>query len=1035
MFKVKGLNDWENISVQDINREPAHAAMMPFPDVDSAIKNKRKQSSWCSVLSGDWKFKFVKTCEDVPEGFEKDNDIANDWDTIPVPSNWQMLGYEIPIYTNVTYPIPMTAPEVQKENSNGLYKRSFEVPADWDGDEIFLAFEGVESCFYVWINGEAVGFSKGSREQSEFNITRFVHPGQNTISVRVIRWSDGMWMEDQDMWRMSGIYRDVYIYKTPKVHIRDFYFRTEFDRDYMDAKASVNVKVRDYSKSKRQGFRVQVDLRDTDGSSVLDKKQDIDIGEMMINRDTELYFNMDVKSPKQWSAECPNLYHLIITLTDPDGNVIEAFASEVGFKQVEIKDSRILINGKPVMLKGVNRHEFNHRTGKVVTTEDMIKDIELIKQFNFNAVRTSHYPDVSEWYDLCNEYGIYVMDEADIETHGFVEWGTDKVHHVEPTEDPFWINAFLDRAVRMVERDKNNACIFMWSLGNESGVGANHAAMSGWIKYYEPTRPIHYEGTANSRNKGDLLADSFVDVISTMYTSVEEMSLRALQRNETRPRIMCEYSHAMGNSNGSIKEYWDCFRAHKENCGGFIWEWCDHGIECTDENGIKYWKYGGDFGDTPNDKNFCCDGLVSPDRTPHPALWECHKLQQPVIISYKQDEENTIEVCNDYDFLDLKGLSGEWILECNGTEVQKGNLPSVSLLPKESRAIKLDINKPRGIQPESEYFLKVTFRLKEAGKWAPKGHVIAWEQFKMPYYAPQLRTAVPNGKKLDVKESSDLVFVSNGDMVLEIDKTSGKITKMLNNGKQLLTEGIALNFWRASIDNDTFSYSQFSEKWAEMGLNDLTDHVANVYTEKFSESAVTVIVEGYLEGADQDKKIEYQLAYGVTGNAEIKLDVQVNPAPDFGWLPRVGISMTMPKEFDHFEWFGKGWHENYVDRCEGYPVGLYKANVDELFFPYVMPQENGGRTQVRRASLTDRQANGIEIAAQDTLLETGASWYTQNDLDKAKHVNELVKNDFVTWSIDFKQSGLGTSSCGPEPLDQYKIQCEPMHFSLKIKLK
>ena len=1029
MLLINGKNDWENPEITGLGRETAHASFIPFPDENTALGKTRKESPWCLMLNGEWRFRFYPKTSEVPEGFEQADYDISDWDKIPVPSNWQMFGYDIPIYTNVTYPIEVNPPFVPAENSNGLYRRDFTLPSDWDGSRIVLAFEGVDSFFYVWVNGQLVGFNKGSREQSEFDVTSLVNVGNNTVTVQVLRWSDGTYMEDQDMWRMSGIFRDVYLYKMAKVHIRDFFFRNDFDRDYKDALVELDIKIFDYNRQEADGYVVEAKILADDGSTVFKKVQNVE--KLRKGRDTILEINGTVESPNKWSAEVPNLYSLVLTLKDADGTVVEVVSRKIGFKQVEIKDSEILINGKKVMLKGVNRHEFHETKGKVISTEDMIQDIKLMKQFNFNAVRTSHYPDCSEWYDLCDEYGLYVMDESDIETHGMHEWLLEGVRRSQPNEETVWTNSFMDRGIRMVERDKNHACIFMWSLGNESGCGANHAAMAGWMHYYDPTRPVHYEGTSEFLHKGDKLAPNFVDVVSVMYPGIEEMRNLAYDHRDARPIVMCEYEHAMGNSNGSFKDYWDLFRSHRRFAGAFVWEWNDHGIRTVDENGEVYWKYGGDFGDTPNDKNFCCDGLVGPDRKPHPAMWECFKVQQPITII--RDYKGEDSIVNGFDFITVDHLQGEWVLERNGREVEAGEFQLESLKPGEQKPFELPF-KADSLKEPGEFYLMVRFLLKEATSWAEKGHVVAWEQIKIPV-AIAKKVASKVSQPMTLQDNEAEVKVSGKSFELVLDKKTGLISNLTKEGKRLLISGPEPTFWKAPIDNDVFYWQAGIKGWQELGLDRLVNTVSNVSAQALGAFCVKLEVEGRFQAEGCKHFVDYSIVYMVNGAVDIDVELRVFPDERIGNLPKIGFRMKTPKEFDKVEWFGRGWQECQTDRKAGYPVGAYQATVDEMFVPYVMPQDCGNRVDIRHVSLSNVDGQGLLVEEQGALFETSALFYTREDIEAAKHLNELVKNDFVTWNIDFKNAGVGTGSCGPQTRDEYKVWAKTETFRVKISSK
>ncbi|MGC9467879.1 MAG: glycoside hydrolase family 2 TIM barrel-domain containing protein, partial [Anaerolineae bacterium] len=658
-------NDWENPQVVGRNKEPAHATLLPYQDAESALKADREGSVYFKLLNGDWHFAWSPNPASAPAGFYANSYDVAGWDAIPVPSNWQMQGYGTPMYTNVQYPFcPDYMPEVPKDdNPVGSYRTTFTVPDSWEGRQVFIVFDGVDSAFYLWVNGELVGYSQDSRLPAEFDLTPYLRPGENTLAARVYRWSDGSYLEDQDFWRLSGIYRDVYLFATPTVHIRDFWARTALDAAYEDAELQVRVKVHAYDDLTAAGHTVEAQLYDAQHKRVAEHTAEIPDDASQIGvQEWQLEFAVPVANPKKWSAEHPNLYTLLLTLKDEAGEVLEVEGCNVGFRQVEIRDGKILINGVPVYFRGANRHEHDPDTGHTVSVESMIEDILLMKRFNFNAVRTCHYPDDPRWYDLCDQYGLYLIDEANIESHGV--WD-------EPSKDPMWRTAFLDRGSRMVERDKNHPSVVIWSMGNESGHGPNHAALADWIHAHDPTRPVHYESAHD---------ESYVDMISTMYPSLDRLVEFATAPGEARPFIMCEYAHAMGNSPGNLKEYWEIIEQYPRVRGGFVWDWVDQGLRRItpspvspgggeDGGTVEWFAYGGDYGESPHDGSFCINGVVFPDRTIHPCMWEFKKVYQPVDVEPVDLVAGKVEVVNKHFFSDLSYLDIAWTLSVDGEVV------------------------------------------------------------------------------------------------------------------------------------------------------------------------------------------------------------------------------------------------------------------------------------------------------------------------------------------------------------------------------
>ncbi len=712
--------DWENPQVTGINKEPGHATLMPFADEAAAQANPtaltRASSPYFLSLNGEWQFAAAPNPASAPAGFEAPEFDASGWDRIPVPGNWQLCGdYDIPIYVNVQYPFPVddTLPVPHDDNPTGSYRREFSLPDGWEGRQVFLTFDGVDSAFHLWVNGQPVGFSKESRLPAEFNVTAFLRPGRNVVAARVYRWSDGSYLEDQDFWRLSGIYRDVYLWSAPAVHLRDFFVTTEFDPAYRDAVLRASLELVNYGEQEAAGCTLTAALFRRSGIEVA--RQELPFS-LAARGQAALALAQPVTAPRKWTDETPYLYTLVFTLKDAAGRVIEAESCRVGFRQVELIGGQVCVNGAPILFKGVNRHEHDPRTGHAVPVESMVRDIELMKQHNVNAVRTSHYPNDPRWYDLCDQYGIFLYDEANLESHGV--W--DRL-----AKDPLWQAAFVDRAARMVERDKNHPSVLVWSLGNESGYGPNHDAMAAWIRARDKTRLLHYHPAGDS---------PILDILGPMYPSVDEIIAMAQKPDETRPVVMCEYAHSMGNSTGNLKEYWDAVRAYPRLCGGFIWDWVDQGLE-RETGGVRWYAYGGDFGDDPNDGPFCINGLVWPDRAPHPALLEHKKILEPVLVEPVDLLAGRLRVTNRYSFIDLCGLEICWRVVADGSVIQSGMLPPLSARPGESAELNLPL-KPIPPQPGTEYWLGLNFCLNQNHAWAEAGHEVAETHFRLPIEAP-----------------------------------------------------------------------------------------------------------------------------------------------------------------------------------------------------------------------------------------------------------------------------------------------------------
>ena len=814
MFKVNAINDWENPAVIGINKLPGHVNTVPYASPEAALGGDRAASPFFKSLNVKWKFSLHANPDVLPAGFEQPDFDSSAWDDIPVPANWMMEGFDKPIYTNVQMPIPNTAPNVpQEDNPTGLYKLAFEVPARWGERQVILCFDGVESAFYLWINGQAVGYSQGSRLPAEFDLTDFLQPGENQLTAQVIRWSDGSFVEDQDHWRMAGIYRDVYLYATPKVHIFDFSARADLDDDLQDGSLSVKARIDKYADINIDGYQVEMSLFDAEGQAVIEPKlTSFNESDWSI---THAMLKQDIAAPHKWSAESPYLYTLIVQLKDRKGNFLEALRTRIGFRKVEIVDARFLINGQPVLMKGVNQHEHDDRTGKTISEEGMLADIHMMKKFNINAVCTAHYPNCPRWYELCDEYGLYLIDEANIEAHSLYN----RLSH-----DPQYLNSWMERGIRMVERDKNHPSIVQWSLGNESGYGINHDALAGWIRGYDPTRPVHYEG-AISRNLGtDRWQRGYraTDFVCPMYPTVADIIEYAEDPTSDRPLIMCEFAHAMGNSCGNLKEYWDAVRKYPILQGGFIWDWIDQGLIKVSEDGQEYWAYGGDFGDEINDVNFCINGLVFPDRSAHPALWEYKKLLQPIAVQAFDLAASEIEIVNEQYFTDLSAYTASFEVTVDGRVVQTGEIDLPSIGPGETARFKLPL---AATQPQAgqDIFLMIRFNETAATRWAEAGHEVAWEQFALP--TPVIAAPEPEmGPALQMATQDGQTRIRGADFELVFDGEQGTISHWRSGDTQLIHAGPQLNVWRAPTDNDGFKVApdwrgdKDLEVWQRLGL-------------------------------------------------------------------------------------------------------------------------------------------------------------------------------------------------------------------------
>ena len=1021
--------DWENPEVIGINKEPGHCTLVPYLDIETALKADRKASQLYKSLStrspqdnGNWKFHWVSKPADRPRDFYKPDYDVSTWDQIPVPSNWQMHGYGRPIYLNSRHPFPPNPPYIPHDyNPVGSYRRQFTIPGDWENRQIFIHFDGVKSAFYLWVNGRKVGYSQGSMTPAEFNITQYIEPGENTLAVEVYRWSDGSYLEDQDMWRLSGIYRNVYLFATPQVHIRDFFVRTDLDENYTDATLMIRPKITNYSDQNIEGWTIEAQLYDPNAEPVLSQPLSRTvssiIGEKYPQRDNVKFALLEhkISNPKKWSAEFPNLYTLVLTLKDAEDKTIEAESCRVGFRKVEIKDGQLFINGKSIKLFGVNRHEHDPDHGRAIPVGRMVQDIILLKRYNINAVRTSHYPDDPTWYDLCDKYGIYLIDEANLESHDLKGYLSNV---------PGWHSAFVERAIRMVERDKNHPSVIFWSLGNETGCGPNHAAMSAWIKEYDPTRPIHYEGAA-----GNPVDYPYVDMISRMYARIPEIIRLATDPNDERPMVLCEYAHAMGNSVGNLKEYWDAIRSNKRLIGGFIWDWVDQGLRKKSPDGKEFWAYGGDFGDNPNDGNFCCNGLVQPNRRPNPSLYEVKKIYQRIHILPVDVLTGKFRVHNEYDFLNLDFTDINCELSADGRVIKKGKLPKMPLAPGAQRNLQIQFKNMPDLQPGAEYWIKIVFTLANDTSWAKQGHILAWDQFKIPFDVPPATVVDPNTMPtLALKQTGQNIIITGGDFELMFGKESGALESFVYNEKQLVASALVPNFWRVPTDNDEGNrMPKRLGAWRNAGLNRT---VNTVNAEQLKPWIVRITAESAIPVGTNTT---YKTVYTVYGSGDIIVDSTLTPDGDnLPDLPRFGMQMAVPDLFNRLTWLGRGPHETYWDRKTGAAFGLFTGNVNSFIHNYVRPQENGNKSDVRWMALTDKEGVGLVAIGMPT-IDISAWPFTMQDLEKAEHIHELSQSDTITVNLDYKQMGVGgDNSWGARTHPEYTLPAKSYHYRLRL---
>lgn len=1025
--------DWHNPTLTGQNNERPHATLVAFPDARTASKihlamnDEREKSSFYRSLNGEWKYRYGKNHSERVPNFWLPEFNDSDWANIPVPSNVEIEGYGIPIYVNIRYPWPgpwdpPAVPDLDPNNTVNSYRRTFSIPKDWTQRRVFLTFDGVNSFFYVWINGQKVGFGKDSRTAVEFDITPYVKPGKNLLAVENFRWCDGSYLEDQDFWRMSGIYRDVYVWSPPNVHLRDFELKTDLDSQYKDAQLTSKLHLVNYGK-KGMTVMAQTDLIDPKGKNVLSRsiQKNLEAGE-------EAAFEMTqaVPDPLKWSAETPNLYRLMVTLKDGLGRTLEVTPVNVGFREVEIRDGNLLVNGRRVLFKGVNRHEIDPDRGQAITVEGMVKDILVMKQHNLNAVRCSHYPNQPVWYDLCDRYGIYLIDEANIESHG-MGYGEASL-----AKKPEWLEAHMNRTVRMVERDKNHPSVVIWSLGNEAGDGPNFEATSKWIHQRDASRPVHYE-------RAELRPHT--DIVCPMYPHPRELARYSSSR-QTRPYIMCEYEHAMGNSSGDFWSYWKQIYSKPYLQGGFVWDWVDQGLRQS-LSGFKnepfrkvksgektFWAYGGDFGPegTPSDDNFCCNGLVSPDRKPHPGLLEVKHVYQYLQTRPVDLRTRTVEIKNYYDFTNPKDFaSGIWRVKADGKEVQTGFMPELDILPGAGRQITLP-TAPFDPKPGVEYFLELSFKLSRDLPWAQAGHEIAWDEFRLPDSAPAPVLPVAEIPSLILLQDGNQAVITGENFEAKFDKQMGALASLKFKGTELIHTPLRPQFWRAQTDNDrgrNMLKSQGIWRTAHEGM------VLKGFSVQQNKqiNSVTVNVSAELPKVDA----LWETKYTVYGSGDLTVNAQFKPRKtSLPQLVRLGMQMTVPAGFERLTWLGPGPHETYSDRKDA-RVGVYSSSVDEQFFAdYTEPGETGNKADVRWIALSNEKV-GL-LCAGEPLLSASALHYGTEDLNAGKHAFELPRRDYVTVNLDLVQQGVGgDDSWGAWPHSEFLIPCKDYSYSFRLR--
>lgn len=1032
-YTEKEPRDWENPSVFNINREKPHATMISYTSVQGAAGGVKSNSQNYISLDGKWKFNWVTSPEKRPFWFFKNDYDTRDWKEIDVPSNWQMKRYDVPIYVNITYPFKMDPPKIPHDsNPVGSYKRSFTIPSSWSDKQVFINFGAVSSAFYLWINGEEVGYSEDSKMPAEFNITKFLKRGENTVSVEVYRWSDGSYLEDQDFFRLSGIQRSVFLHARPRTYIEDFFADCGLEKNYSDGllKLSINLK---NTQSDESEFNVETSL--FDGNQKVFSESE---GYKFTGESGTLELEKKIPSVKKWSAEKPDLYTLTITLRKKDGTVLESVGAKTGFRKVEIKNSQLLVNGVAIRIKGTNMHEHNDVTGHVIDEATVLTDIKVMKSNNINAVRTSHYPQQEFWYEMCDKYGLYLIDEADIESHGI---GYDK--DITLADKPEWKEAHLDRMIRMVERDKNHPSVIIWSMGNEAGDGNSFLAGYKMIKKRDTTRPVQYERAEKSTNT----TEKHTDIWADMYARIEYIEAYARDTSKHRPMIMCEYAHAMGNSTGDFQDYWDVIEKYPKLQGGFIWDWVDQGLLRITEKGEKYWTYGGDWGEIgiPSDGNFCINGLVWPDRKGHPALNEVKKVYQYVGFEPANLKEGLIKIKNKYDFTSLSEFNCEWEVVSDGVAKQTGKIQLPDAKPKSEFTIKIPFSKIDPA-PGAEYFLNIKISKNEEWNSVPAGNIYASEQFKLPFEGKPVYHKQDEMTILQTKNQGQKLEISGINMKVVFNMRTGRLESYNYKGNELLKKGPEPDFWRPLTDND---YGNDMDKrlgiWKKAGERTV---VTKALINQPELGKVTVSFSFDITD-DKGKKIAgYVTSYSVYASADIVIKNMFSKVSQkLPEIPRMGMQMQLPAEYSNVRWLGRGPHENYWDRKTSAYVGLYESKVAEQYTPYIRPQENGYKTDTRWLVLTNDNGSGILVCGNpiicfaalnnthDDFESPGKlSQYRKDAKSANTHTIDVKPRDFVNLNVDLGQMGVGgDDSWGAMVHTQYRLAEMKYEYTFRIR--
>ncbi|WP_201982360.1 glycoside hydrolase family 2 TIM barrel-domain containing protein [Hymenobacter rubidus] len=1014
--------EWQNPQLIQQGQEAPRATFQLYErPADVAAPNAR--SPWQQSLNGTWKFNYVDRPADRPLGFFQTGFDDAAWKTIQVPGNWEMQGFGLPIYTNVTYPFPRNQPYIDPNyNPVGTYRRTFTVPAEWIGREVLLHFGSISGCAFVYVNGQRVGLSKAAKSPAEFDITRFLKPGTNELAVQVMRWHDGSYLEDQDFWRVSGLDRDVTLLALPRHTVWDFFAQADLDPTYKNGQFAADVTLRSFGPA--PAARLTAEIMDPAGKVVWRQEQAVAAPAGAATQPVK--FSGTVPKARPWSAEIPTLYLLRLTLADAQGQVLATTGSKIGFRKVEIKNAQLLVNGQPVEVHGVNRHEWEPTTGRTVTEAGMRRDLELMKQHNINAIRSCHYPDDERFLALCDELGFYLEDEANIETHGYgAEWQNwfDQSQH--PAYRPEWKAAHRDRIDRLVERDKNHPSVIIWSLGNECGNGPVFHEAYTWLKQRDPSRPISFEQAGEDVN---------TDIVAPMYPGMGSMRHYAEATDKKRPYIMCEYSHAMGNSSGNFQEYWDLIRAHPHMQGGFIWDWVDQGLQ-TDDHGLPYFAYGGDLGgyNRQNDENFCANGLVAADRTPHPGLYEVKKVYQDIRFSAAQPASGRLTVLNGFSFKNLDNYAFRWELLKNGVAVKTGTF-AAKPAPRQRQEVKLDLPKLT-TEPGAEYVLNVFAHTKTAEALLPAGHEVAREQFRLTPDAAYFTRPAVAATGLQIKREGDKLTFTSGEVSGEFNTAQGRLSNYRRGPNQVIGQYPEPYFWRAPTDNDFGS--GMPQRLGVWRTAHAARKVQRVTVGEESAAGLPIKVEYLLT----DINVPYTVAYLIQPDGAVNVTASMDmTGRDLPELMRFGMRMELPGRYSNLSYYGRGPWENYQDRNTATFLGVYRDTVHNQFpNTYIRPQEAGYHTEARWLTLTNATGQGLRIEGAQPLSFSALDVRTE-ELDpgltkKQQHISDVKRHDRVFLSVDLKQRGVGgDNSWGAYPHDPYRLLDKQYSYSYTLRL-